>query len=41
MSLPSTPTWPAGESGVPKVDGNETFGILVDKLSQHVALLAV
>ncbi|KAH7089026.1 hypothetical protein FB567DRAFT_522842 [Paraphoma chrysanthemicola] len=34
MSLPSTPRWPSDDVGVPKVDGKESFGDLVDKLSQ-------
>jgi hypothetical protein len=36
MSLPSTPKWPADETGVPQIDGDECFGDLVDKLSQLV-----
>jgi hypothetical protein len=36
MSLPSTPRWPADDAGVPRVDGRESFGNLVDKLSQFV-----
>jgi hypothetical protein len=39
MSLPSTPRWPADGAGVPKVDGNESFGVLVDKLSQCVTVI--
>ncbi|KAH4343198.1 hypothetical protein HBI56_171580 [Parastagonospora nodorum] len=35
MSLPSTPRWPSNDAGVPKVDGSESFGDLVDKLSQY------
>ncbi|KAJ4368300.1 hypothetical protein N0V83_006656 [Neocucurbitaria cava] len=35
MSLPSVPRWPSDETGVPKIDGNECFGDLVDKLSQY------
>ncbi|KAH8728725.1 hypothetical protein GQ44DRAFT_31765 [Phaeosphaeriaceae sp. PMI808] len=34
MSLPSTPRWPLDDDGVPNVDGSESFGDLVDKLSQ-------
>jgi len=34
MSLPSTSRWPADEAGVPKIDGDESFSELVDKLSQ-------
>jgi len=36
MSLPSTSRWPADEAGVPKIDGDESFSELVDKLSQSV-----
>ncbi|KAF2129597.1 hypothetical protein P153DRAFT_366988 [Dothidotthia symphoricarpi CBS 119687] len=35
MSLPCTPRWPADEAGVPKIEGDESFGDLVDKLSQY------
>jgi hypothetical protein len=35
MSLPPTPRWPSDDAGVPKVDGQENFGDLVDKLSQQ------
>ncbi|KAI4939744.1 uncharacterized protein J4E92_001030 [Alternaria infectoria] len=34
MSIPSTPRWPADETGVPEIAGNECFGDLVDKLCQ-------
>jgi hypothetical protein len=33
MSLPSTPRWPADDTGVPQIDGDECFGDLADKLS--------
>jgi hypothetical protein len=36
MSMPSTPRWPSDDAGVPSVDGRESFGDLVDKLSQQV-----
>jgi hypothetical protein len=36
MSLPSTARWPSDDAGVPHVDGSESFGDLVDKLSQQV-----
>lgn len=36
MSLPPTPRWPSDETGVPDIDGQESFGELVDKLSQLV-----
>ncbi|OAL04004.1 hypothetical protein IQ06DRAFT_291629 [Phaeosphaeriaceae sp. SRC1lsM3a] len=35
MSLPSTPNWPLDGAGVPTIDGNDSFGVLVDKLSQY------
>ncbi|KAI4709562.1 hypothetical protein J4E89_005578 [Alternaria sp. Ai002NY15] len=34
MSIPSTPRWPADETGVPEIAGDECFGDLVDKLCQ-------
>jgi hypothetical protein len=36
MSMPPTPRWPSDDAGVPSVDGRESFGDLVDKLSQQV-----
>ncbi|KAH7394979.1 hypothetical protein DE146DRAFT_721044 [Phaeosphaeria sp. MPI-PUGE-AT-0046c] len=35
MSLPSTPSWPADSAVVPSIDGGDSFGVLVDKLSQY------
>jgi hypothetical protein len=34
MSMPSTPRWPADETGVPEIVGDECFGDLADKLCQ-------
>ncbi|KAF7680904.1 hypothetical protein GT037_002555 [Alternaria burnsii] len=34
MSMPSTPRWPADETGVPDIVGDECFGDLADKLCQ-------
>lgn len=35
MSLPTTPKWPSDDTGVPAIDDGESFGDLVDKLSQY------
>ncbi|KAF2829287.1 hypothetical protein CC86DRAFT_368328 [Ophiobolus disseminans] len=36
MSLPSTPRWPSDDNpSVPEIDDKESFGNLVDKLSQY------